>query len=106
MQLLRSERILVIFAEGYPNIDPHPTPKADPDAFLPFKPGFIKLAELAQRDGETQVTIVPAGFVYRKEGKRWHATVRFGPPLFRHNFASSSLLLHTVEENVHTLSQS
>lgn len=105
VRLLRSERLLVIFPEGYPNIDPHPTPKADLDAFLPFKPGFIKLAEMAERDGETQVAIIPAGFVYRKEGKRWQATVRFGPPLSRHNFASNTLLLQAVEESVYTLSQ-
>ncbi|HLI07195.1 MAG TPA: 1-acyl-sn-glycerol-3-phosphate acyltransferase [Ktedonobacteraceae bacterium] len=106
VRILRSEHLLVIFAEGYPNIDPHPTPKADLDAFLPFKPGFIKLAEMAERDGETQVAIVPAGFVYRKVGKRWYTTVRFGPPLFQRDFANNTLLLHSVEKSVHTLSQS
>lgn len=105
VRLLRNERLLVIFPEGYPNIDPHPTPKANLNAFLPFKSGFIKLAELAERDGQTQVAIIPAGFVYRKDGHRWHVIVRFGPPLFRRDFASSSLLLHTVEQSVHTLSQ-
>lgn len=105
VRLLRNERLLVIFPEGYPNIDPHPTPKADLDAFLPFKPGFIKLAELAERDGQTQVAIIPVGFDYRKYGQRWRATVRFGPPLFRRDFASGRLLLHAVEESVHTLSQ-
>ncbi len=105
VRLLRSERLLVIFPEGYPNIDPHPTPKTDLDAFLPFKPGFIKLAEMAERDGQTQVAIVPTGFVYRKEGHRWHATVRFSQPLFRRDFASNTTLLRTVEESVRTLSQ-
>ena len=105
VRLLRSERMLVIFPEGYPNIDPHPTPKTDLDAFLPFKPGFIKMAEMAERNGQVQVAIVPVGFVYKKDGSRWHATVRFGPPLFRRDFASHTILLHTVEESVRTLSQ-
>lgn len=104
MRLLRGEQLLVIFPEAYANVDPHTTPKAGSDAFLPFKPGFLKLAELAERDGQTQVTIVPAGLDYRKNGECWHVTVRFGPPLFRRDFSSSTLLLHTVEESVHALS--
>ena len=106
-RLLRSGEVLVIFPEGYPNIDPHPTPKADLDAFLPFRPGFLKMAELAERDGHTKVAIVPAGLSYSQpQGKRWRAIVRYGPPLFLGNFASAEELLHAVEEQVQTLSSS
>ena len=105
VRLLRSGELLVIFPEGYPNIDPHPTPKPDLDAFLPFRPGFAKMAELAERDGHTRVAIIPAGLSYTQEqGKRWHATVRFGPALFLSDFASTEQLLHAVEERVHALS--
>ena len=105
MRILRSEGILVMFPEGYPNIDPHPTPKPDLDTFLPFQPGFIKLAELAEGDGKTRVAIIPAGFTYTREGdKRWHVTVRFGSALFRSDFASREQLLQAVEERVHELS--
>lgn len=104
-RLLRSGEILVIFPEAYPNIDPHPTPKSDLDAFLPFRPGFIKLAELAERDRKTRVAIVPVGLNYTRErGKRWHATVRFGQALFLSDFASDEQVLHAVEERVHALS--
>jgi putative membrane protein len=104
-RLLRSGEMLVMFPEGYANIDPHPTPKTDLDAFLPFRRGFVKLAELAERDGKTRVAIIPAGFTYTREGdNRWHATVRFGSALFRSDFASTELLLQAVEERVHTLS--
>ncbi len=104
-RILGSGAILVMFPEGYPNIDPHPTPKPDLDAFLPFQPGFIKLAELMERDGKTRVAIVPAGFSYTLDpGKPWHATVCFGPPLFRSDFASAEQLLQAVEEQVHALS--
>ena len=41
----------------------------------------------------------------RKDSKRWYITVRFGPPLFRRDFSSSTLLLRTVEESVHAFSQ-
>src|SRR5207237_1928664 len=97
--ILRSGGILVMFPEGYPNLDPHPTPKPAHDAFLPFQPGFIKLAELVERDGKTRVAIIPAGFSYTLDpDKPWHATVRFGPPLFRSDFASTEQLLQAVEE--------
>ena len=34
--LLAEGRVLVVFPEGYPNIDPHYTPKTRPEEFLPF----------------------------------------------------------------------
>jgi 1-acyl-sn-glycerol-3-phosphate acyltransferase len=105
MRLLHSGEILVMFPEGYPNIDPHPTPKPDLDAFLPFRPGFIKLAELVERDGKTRVAIIPAGFTYiLKPGKPWHATVRFGAALYRSDFTGTEQLLQAVEKRVHALS--
>ena len=104
-RLLRSGEILVMFPEGHPNIDPHPTPKPDLDAFLPFQPGFVKIAELAERDGKTHVAIIPTGFTYTLEhDKPWHATVRFGSALFLSDFASTEQLLQAVEESVHALS--
>jgi uncharacterized membrane protein/1-acyl-sn-glycerol-3-phosphate acyltransferase len=105
VRLFRSGELLVIFPEGYPNIDPHPTPKADLDAFLAFRSGFVKMAEQAERDGRTQVAIIPAGLIYTRErGKGWHATVRFGPALFLSDFASAEQLRRAVEARVHALS--
>ncbi len=105
VRLLRSGSVLVIFPEGYPNIDPHPTPKTDLISFLPFRPGFVKMVELAERDRRTQVAIIPAGLSYTQQpGNRWHITVRYGPPLHLSDFASSEQLLLAVEERVHVLS--
>ena len=105
VRLFRSGEVMVIFPEGYPNIDPHPTPKPDLDAFMPFKPGFVKLIEHAEKDGKTRVAIVPAGLSYiRGQGDHWHATVRFGPALFRRDFDNIEQLVHVVEEDVHALS--
>jgi putative membrane protein len=104
-RLLRAGEVLIIFPEGHPNVDPHPTPKADLEAFLPFQPGFVKMVERAQRDGSTRVAIVPAGLVYsRGSGKTWRARVRFGPALFLQDFASSDEALRVVQERVKALS--
>ena len=104
-RLLRAGEVLVIFPEGYPNIDPHPTPKRDLEAFLPFQMGFVKMAERAQKDGRTRVALVPAGLVYtRIRSKIWRVHVHFGPPLFLDDFASASQALRAIEERVHMLS--
>jgi uncharacterized membrane protein/1-acyl-sn-glycerol-3-phosphate acyltransferase len=105
VRLLRSGEILVIFPEGYPNIDPHSTPKLDFDAFLPFRSGFARLAELAEKDVQTRVAIVPAGLSYTRErARRWSATLRFGQALFLSDFAGTEQLLRTVETRVRALS--
>lgn len=103
LRLLRASEILVMFPEAYPAIDPHPTPKRAAHDFLPFRPGFLKLVELAERDRQTQVAIVPAGLMYTREEKSWQATINFGPALFLADFASSEEALHTVEERVQAL---
>lgn len=102
-RLLRSGEALVIFPEAYPTIDPAFTPKQREDAFLPFRPGFARLAELAERDQSCRVAIIPTGLHYRYAG-RWHITLRFGQPIFRQDFASTEQLIAVVEERVRDLS--
>jgi 1-acyl-sn-glycerol-3-phosphate acyltransferase len=92
IKLLRAGETLAIFPEAYTTIDIFPTPKADGGEFLPFRSGFVKLAQLAERDGKTHVSIVPAGLLYERlsgprrprwlPGRRplWRVTVRFGEP--------------------------
>ena len=79
VQLLRSGEIVVMFPEGYPNIDPSFTPKSDNAAFLPFQTGAVRLAALAATP-ERPVSIVPAGFFYQ-QGTRTAITLRFGPAI-------------------------
>lgn len=82
VRLLRAGEMLLVFPEGYPNVDPNPTPKADLDAWLPFAPGFARLARLAEADGTTRVAVVPVGFAYRcGADHRWRIACRVGPPL-------------------------
>ncbi len=105
VQLLRQGDVLVIFPEAYPNIDPHMTLKNDETKFLPFRSGFARLIEMAERDGRTRVTVVPAGLDYHsQQDGRWQVTLRFGSPLFRADFPDAAAFQQTVEQRVRTLS--
>lgn len=101
--LLRRGRVLVVFPEAYPNVDPVFTPKQHDDDFLPFRDGFARLVRLAQRGGRARVPIVPAGLCYRR-GARWQITLRFGPPLFVGAAAGDAELTSTLEAQVRQLS--
>ena len=101
--LLRSGRVLLVFPEGYPNVDPGFTPKPDDEAFLPFQPGFARLAAFAEKDGQTRVPIVPVGFRYVR-GARWRVVLRFGEPLFAATRGDQAELVGLVEERVRALS--
>jgi 1-acyl-sn-glycerol-3-phosphate acyltransferase len=103
-RLLCSGEALVIFPEAYPHIDPVYTPKQNEAAFLPFRHGFARLLALAESDGAGPIAIIPAGLSYQHK-ERWHITLRFGPPLFRQDFADQNHLLHAVEQRVRFLSR-
>jgi 1-acyl-sn-glycerol-3-phosphate acyltransferase len=101
--LLREGELLLVFPEGYPNVDPSFTPKADDDAFLPFESGFLRFVALAEQDGVPCVPIVPVGFEYQgRDG--WHVTVRFGHPLMRSPDKDSRAQVASIEEQVRRLS--
>lgn len=100
--LLRAGEVLVVFPEGYPNVDPTYTPKRG-DEFLPFRPGVAALAARAERDGP-RVSIVPAGLTYAEDGR--HVTLRLGRPLYVDEHRDRAALLCAVEERVRSLSAS
>jgi len=109
--LLRAGRMLVIFPEAYPNVDPDVMVKRREDDFLPFRPGYLTLADLAQRDRRTRVAIVPAGFVYtytraRRGGsaREWRVTLRLGTPRYLDARADHATLARAIEDDVHALS--
>jgi putative membrane protein len=102
VRLLRNGEALVVFPESYPDIDPHNTPKAETQIFLPFRPGFARLVEMAERDEHTNVAIVPAGLSYVQR-ERWHVTLRFGPTLSRSSFEENGHLVQAVEKEVRAL---
>jgi len=103
VRLLRNREGLLIFPEAYPNIDAVANPKRGEDGFLPFRTGVARIVELAERDGCTRVTIVPAGLRYVRR-RRWQVTLRFGSPLRREDFPTAQALVQSLEEWVQELS--
>jgi len=79
--LLRAGRVVLVFPEGYPNVDPAFTEKTGDDAFLPFADGYRRMIAAAERDGVTRVAVVPVGFHYTR-GERWSIVARIGEPRF------------------------
>lgn len=80
--LLREGRVVLMFPEGYPAIDPAGPPplRRDDDGFLPFGQGYRTIVRLA---GGT-ACIVPLGLHYARRDGRWEITARFGEPLAAH----------------------
>ncbi|MGI8484015.1 MAG: 1-acyl-sn-glycerol-3-phosphate acyltransferase [Thermomicrobiales bacterium] len=102
LDLWREQRILLVFPEGYPNVDPGYTPKLNEEEFLPFQIGYLRLVELAQRQG-MQVPIVPAGLSYER-GIRWQVKLRFGTPVFIDTYPRKVDAAREIEAQVGKLS--
>jgi hypothetical protein len=103
IRLLRDGEVLVVFPEAYPDIDPRNTPKVENDSSLPFRQGFARLVEMAEKDEHTRVAIVPAGLSYTQNG-RWNITLRFSPALSRSDYIDLTHLVQDVEMRVRELS--
>ncbi len=84
VEILSRGEALLMFPEGYPNIDPSFTPKSDRnDDYLPTLPGAVRIPLLAQASGLPLIPIVPVGLHYRRTGDdRWAVQLRFGEPLY------------------------
>lgn len=105
VRLLRDGQMVLIFPEAYPTIDRVYTPKQTADEFLPFRSGFLRLVELAQRDRAESVRIVPVGLDYRREANRWRITLRLGTPLFLTPTSDRVAVLQRVIDDVTALSR-
>jgi putative membrane protein len=102
-QLLGEGRLLVIFPEGYPNVDPTFTTKASDDAWLPFSPIVARIALRAERSVGQHVPIVPAGLTY-EPGERHRATLRFGPAIGPAAAGGAGALTRQLEAAIAALS--
>jgi putative membrane protein len=100
--LLEEGRVVVIFPEGFPNIDPGFTPKSDDRPFLPFREGFIRFAAAAARVAGP-IPVVPAGFVY-DQAERWGISLRFGAPVFVGHVSDRNVAAREIEQTVRDLS--
>lgn len=103
VQLLIEGRVLVVFPEGYPNIDPNYTPKTQVNEFLPFKAGFAAIAGAACHRLAAPLPIIPVGLQYTR-AKPWVAQVKFGDPVYWTDFGSQERLVSFVENEVKRLS--
>ena len=103
LKLLTEGRLLVVFPEGYPNIDPTYTPKTEANDFLPFKSGFAAIAAAAEIQLGKSIPIIPVGLRYT-EGEPWIAQVNFGTPNYAREFFSRDLLVEHLERQVRILS--
>ncbi len=101
--LMAEGRALLVFPEGYPNVDLFYTPKSGDHDFLPFRHGFAKLVRMAQRSSHTRIAVVPAGLEYRRD-RRYEITLRFGMPEFLERGADVSAFAATIEQQVRLLS--
>jgi 1-acyl-sn-glycerol-3-phosphate acyltransferase len=83
--LLRDGRVVVVFPEGYPLIEParsHLSARAQDDgALLPFAAGFRSIVQLAERYGARDIAIVPVGLSYTRPDTKWRIVARFGAPM-------------------------
>jgi putative membrane protein len=102
-RLLLEGAALVVFPEGYPNVDPRWTPKRSFDERLPFRAGFASLVAQVCRRHRLDVPIVPVGLAYRP-GPRWHVTVRCGTPFEMAPAATPEATARAVEARVAALS--
>jgi len=97
-RLLKAGRVVLLFPEGYPTIDPSGSQKADDDAFLPFAQGLAAIASRARNEG-VNLAIVPVGFAYRREeNARWSIVARIGAAL------PGDTPVSAIESAVHELS--
>jgi putative membrane protein len=101
--LLGEGRLLVIFPEAYPNVDPTFTLKAGPEAWLPFSSIVARIALRAARSVGQHVPIVPAGFDY-EPGERRRVTLRFGPAISPAAAGGAAALTRQLEAAVAALS--
>jgi len=103
VQLLAEGRLLVIFPEAYPNVDPTYTPKSNAEDFLPFEAGFVNIARAVERCTGNGVPIIPAGLRYDR-GEVWTAHLKFSKALQRNSLMNRREFVRSVEEKVRKLS--
>ncbi len=104
VRLLQEGRMVAMFPEGYPNVDPHYTLKRSADEFLPFRFGFARLAVAAARHLGRPVPVVPVGLHYHDRSPR-RVSVRFGAALQVDAATDPAATVVQVESLVHQLSQ-
>ena len=107
VEILRRGEALLMFPEGYPNIDPSFTPKSErTDDFLRTLPGAVRIPLLAQSTGMAPIPIVPVGFHYRRTGHdAWHIQLRFGEAMYARERSAADRAVEELGTAIHALSR-
>jgi 1-acyl-sn-glycerol-3-phosphate acyltransferase len=103
VELLVEGQVLVVFPEGFPNIDPGFTTKTAVDEFLPFKTGFLRIIDAAEKKIGVKVPLIPAGIYYTTNTSTGH--LAFGPAIDRDQFATRKQLLDFLQAEIKKLSE-
>lgn len=101
--LLAEGKALVIFPEGYPNIDPNYTPKKSVEELLPFNAGFAAIVAAAEKKLGKGIPVIPVGIHY-EQGTKWTAHLNFGTAVYATDFPSRAALVKHLEIEVAALS--
>jgi 1-acyl-sn-glycerol-3-phosphate acyltransferase len=81
LRLLAEGRLLLVFPQGYPVIDPAGS-RAPAGQWLAFDPGVVTLAQHAARAAGHAIPVVPVGLWYApRSPDGWTVWLRFGQPL-------------------------
>jgi hypothetical protein len=92
VQLLVENHLLVLFPEGYPNIDPACTPRLITTASYRSGEDSSQFARAAERRLGASLPIIPTSLQY-SAGKSWKIHVRFSEPINSESFASGKELI-------------
>ncbi len=80
VRLLMLGQAVMIFPEGWPNIDSHWTRKTEQDDVIEVKAGLFHFIDYVQKKKGVLVPIVPIGVRYTKEGRQNLIFVNIGTP--------------------------
>ncbi|MEX2425164.1 MAG: carotenoid biosynthesis protein [Thermomicrobiaceae bacterium] len=104
VEILEEGRLLTVFPEGFPTIDPHGTQWMDGKAFRDFDPGFVSIIRAAQRRSGRQIPVIPVGFSYTESGGRWVIDMRFGAAVFLNHYPDEGAMVASIQLQVEKLS--
>jgi uncharacterized membrane protein/1-acyl-sn-glycerol-3-phosphate acyltransferase len=105
IRLLQEDRVLVVFPEGYPDIDPHGSRKKTTGEMSELHSGFVSIVRAAERRTESAIPIVPIGFAYARESSgKWNIDMRIGTPRFLSDFADEKSLVEALSARIRALS--
>lgn len=103
LDLLRLDRAVAIFPEGYPVIDPHRPRPPRSELLAPFQSGFARLAVVAARRQNRPIPVLPVGI---RADPHQHGNLAFvyGAPLVVTPACDIAELVAQTRQDVATLS--